>query len=158
MTTLKYSHFTTDAYPGDRRVDAWRDALGHVSLGLQDTAKLGNFYGQARSVVSPLGIHFTRLAASGQSLTGLAPRRTRRLDRLAACRRREARQRRRSRRDRCRRPRLWATLRRLRPFLRRRLSRPFHPAAAARAAVARPRLPGEPSWLPAPRAWHQPDP
>src|SRR5258708_13415783 len=74
MTTLKYSHFTTDAYPGDRRVDAWRDALGHVSLGLQDTAKLGNFYGQARSVVSPLGIHFTRLAASGQSLTGLAPR------------------------------------------------------------------------------------
>ena len=72
MATLKYTHFTTDAYPGDRRVDAWRDALGHVSLGLQGTADLGTFYGQARAVVSPLGIVFTRLSASGQSLTGQA--------------------------------------------------------------------------------------
>lgn len=72
MTTLKQTHFTTDAYPGDRRVDAWRDALGHVSLGLQGTEELGTFHGQARSVVSPLGIVFTRLSASGQSLTGQA--------------------------------------------------------------------------------------
>src|SRR5205807_2205067 len=74
MTTLKYTHFTTDAYPGDRRVDAWRDALGHVSLGLQGTAEPGTFFGQTRSVVSPLGIVFTRLSASGQSLTGQAQR------------------------------------------------------------------------------------
>jgi len=70
MTTLKASHFTTDAYPGDRRIDAWRDALGHVSLGLQGTAEFANFYGQTRSIVSSLGISFTRLSASRQSLAG----------------------------------------------------------------------------------------
>lgn len=74
MTTLKYTHFTTDAYPGDRRMEAWRDALGHMSLGLQGTADLGTFFGQTRSVVSPLGIVFTRLSASGQNLTGQAQR------------------------------------------------------------------------------------
>src|SRR5260370_36445383 len=41
---------------------------------MQESGELGNFSGQARWVVSPLGIHFTRLAASGQSLPGLAPR------------------------------------------------------------------------------------
>jgi hypothetical protein len=55
MTTLKTTHFTTDAYPGDRRVDAWRDALGHVSLGLRGTDQPGSFHGQARSVVAPPG-------------------------------------------------------------------------------------------------------
>jgi acetamidase/formamidase/AraC-like DNA-binding protein len=67
--TLNHSQFTTDAYPGDRRVDAWRDALGHVSLALQGITELGGFHGQARSVESPLGITFTRLVASAQNLT-----------------------------------------------------------------------------------------
>src|SRR5471030_53365 len=70
MTTLKQSHFTTEAYPGDRRIDAWRDALGHVSLRLEGAAEFEGFYGQTRSIVSPLGISFTRLSASSQSLTG----------------------------------------------------------------------------------------
>src|SRR5260370_7172745 len=41
---------------------------------MQESGELGNFSGQARWVVWRLGIHFGRLAASGQSLPGLAPR------------------------------------------------------------------------------------
>jgi acetamidase/formamidase/AraC-like DNA-binding protein len=69
--TLKHSQFTTDAYPGDRRIDAWRDVLGHVSLSLQSLAEPDGFHGHTRSVLSPLGLCFTRLAASGQDLTGV---------------------------------------------------------------------------------------
>jgi acetamidase/formamidase/AraC-like DNA-binding protein len=71
MTTLRQFHFTTDAYPGDRRMEAWRTALGQVSLGLHGAVEFENFYGQTRSIVSTLGISFTRLSASRQSLTGL---------------------------------------------------------------------------------------
>jgi acetamidase/formamidase/AraC-like DNA-binding protein len=69
---LKQSQFTTDAYPGDRRVEAWRDALNDVSLCLQSLSEANGFHGHTRSVVSPLGLCFTRLSASGQDLSGVA--------------------------------------------------------------------------------------
>ncbi len=64
------SHFTTEAYPGVQRVDAWREALGFLSLGSNNFGAGDGFHGSARSIVSPLGISFARIASGPQELSG----------------------------------------------------------------------------------------
>jgi acetamidase/formamidase/AraC-like DNA-binding protein len=69
---LMHSQFSTEAYPGDRRAHAWQEALGHISLQLKSLNGPVALFGRTRTVVSPLGISLTRIAASAQDLTGLA--------------------------------------------------------------------------------------
>lgn len=69
---LLQPQFSTDAYPGDRRAQAWQQALEGISLKLKTVNDLVALHGRTRSVVSPLGISFTRMAACAQDLTGLA--------------------------------------------------------------------------------------
>ncbi|MES2533804.1 MAG: helix-turn-helix domain-containing protein, partial [Pseudomonadota bacterium] len=67
-----HPQFSTDAYPGDHRAHAWQQALEGISLKLKTVNDPIALHGRTRSVVSPLGISFTRIAACAQDLTGLA--------------------------------------------------------------------------------------
>jgi len=58
------SYCTTEAYPGNRRADAWKDALGHLSLKVNRIEDDGRLHASARSIVSPMGIFFARNARS----------------------------------------------------------------------------------------------
>jgi acetamidase/formamidase/AraC-like DNA-binding protein len=67
---LNHSYFTTEAYPGDRRAHAWKDALGVLSLSLAKLDEDGAFHGSARSIISPQGIAFSRIFSCPQILAG----------------------------------------------------------------------------------------
>lgn len=68
------SYFSTEAYPGDRRTDAWKSALGAFSLAVKRLDDDGQLRASARSVVSPLGISFARIASGPQELSNAAVR------------------------------------------------------------------------------------
>ncbi len=58
---------TTNAYPRDQRLEAWRFALQRVSLMLQDAEE--DIYGDLVSFTSGQRIQFTRVAGTRQSFT-----------------------------------------------------------------------------------------
>jgi acetamidase/formamidase/AraC-like DNA-binding protein len=60
--------FTTNAYPKEQRRDAWRFALQRQAIDLKDMADEG-LYGELVTSRSELGIDFTRLTATRQSLS-----------------------------------------------------------------------------------------
>lgn len=64
--------FASEAYPLERRAEAWRDALGGIALRLKTLREPRLMHGRARALVGPLGLSFTRLAACAQDLTGMA--------------------------------------------------------------------------------------
>jgi acetamidase/formamidase/AraC-like DNA-binding protein len=64
------SHFTTEAYPGTQRVDAWKEALGLLSLRSDNFDQHAGFHGSAQSITSPLGISFARIASGPQEIFG----------------------------------------------------------------------------------------
>lgn len=68
------SFFSAEAYPGDRRADAWKAALAPLALAVRQIDDDGQLRASARSVVSPLGISFARLASGPQELSCAARR------------------------------------------------------------------------------------
>jgi AraC-like DNA-binding protein len=67
---MKSWRCSTDLVHGEERERVWRDALQQISLPstrLQD--HLG-FHGDVSSIVSPLGIEFSRVSSSAQTLSG----------------------------------------------------------------------------------------
>jgi acetamidase/formamidase/AraC-like DNA-binding protein len=66
MTT---SFFSTEAYPGDRRADAWKSALAPLAMKIKRLDDDGHLRASSRSVVSPLGISFSHIASSPQELS-----------------------------------------------------------------------------------------
>lgn len=61
---------STDAFSGDEREKIWSEALQRVSLPstrLQDKA---GFHGDVSTIVSPLGIEFSRVSSSAQTMSG----------------------------------------------------------------------------------------
>ncbi len=61
--------FTTESYPERSRLDAWRDALGKLSVGTTDAAGPDDVFATARAVTSPLGIIFAKIASGPQRLS-----------------------------------------------------------------------------------------
>ncbi len=68
------SYFSTEAYPADRRADAWKAALGPFSLAVKHLGDDGQLRASAQSIVSPLGISFARIASGPQELSSAAAR------------------------------------------------------------------------------------
>ena len=68
------SYFSTEAYPADRRADAWKAALGPFSLAVKHLGDDGQLRASAQSIVSPLGISFARIASGPQELSSAAVR------------------------------------------------------------------------------------
>ncbi|MDB5985160.1 MAG: Transcriptional regulator, AraC family [Nevskia sp.] len=62
------SYFTTESYPANQRMDAWRESLGKFSLHMKDKSVDGGFYGSISSATSPQGILFGRITSSPQEL------------------------------------------------------------------------------------------
>jgi AraC-like DNA-binding protein len=67
---------STESFSGPERERVWGEALHHISLPgtrLQDHA---GFHGNVSSIVSPLGIEFSRVASSAQTISGKCASRT----------------------------------------------------------------------------------
>jgi len=69
MPLLNSSYFTTESYPQHQRVNAWREALGRLSLDVKDLDGGGGMYGTVASAVSPQGITFARITSGPQELS-----------------------------------------------------------------------------------------
>lgn len=67
-------YFTTEAYPVSQRALAWKEALSQFSLKFRGFDDEGGLYGSTRSIMSPAGISFARIASSPQELTGSGER------------------------------------------------------------------------------------
>jgi AraC-like DNA-binding protein len=63
------SYFTTEAYPGSHRVDAWTNALAPLSLQPKRIEDPDRLHASARWIVSPLGISFARLNSCAQEFS-----------------------------------------------------------------------------------------
>jgi acetamidase/formamidase/AraC-like DNA-binding protein len=61
--------FTTESYPDHRRLEAWRDVLGKLSIEAPDGAAERDVFATAQAVESPLGIVFAQIAAGPQRLS-----------------------------------------------------------------------------------------
>jgi acetamidase/formamidase/AraC-like DNA-binding protein len=61
--------FTTESYPDHRRLEAWRDVLGKLSIEPRNTAGTRGVFATAQAVESPLGIVFAQIAAGPQRLS-----------------------------------------------------------------------------------------
>lgn len=61
--------FTTESYPDKSRLDAWRDALGKLSIEARDPPGSDDVFATARAVTSPLGIIFAQIASGPQRLS-----------------------------------------------------------------------------------------
>lgn len=63
------SYFTTEAYPGSDRADAWTNTLAQFSLQSKRIDDAGSLHASARWIVSPLGISFARLNSCPQEFS-----------------------------------------------------------------------------------------
>ena len=61
---------STDLVSGEERERVWRDALQQISLPSTLVQDHSGFHGDVSSVVSPLGIEFSRVSSSAQILSG----------------------------------------------------------------------------------------
>lgn len=61
---------STESVRGEERQRLWRDALQQISLPSTRLQDLPGFHGDISSVVSPLGIEFSRVSSSAQTLSG----------------------------------------------------------------------------------------
>ena len=66
---VSHSEFTTEAYPGDQRLEAWRQALRRVRLDLSGHPDSQAMQGHVHEVVAPLGLGFTRLSGTAQEIS-----------------------------------------------------------------------------------------
>jgi len=66
---------SADNVGSDDREQGWRDALNQISLPLPHLRDRGEFHGDVISVTSPLGIEFSRVASSAQTISGACPSR-----------------------------------------------------------------------------------
>jgi acetamidase/formamidase/AraC-like DNA-binding protein len=66
------SYFTTEAYPGSDRADAWANLLAQFSLQPKRLVEASSLHASARWIVSPLGISFARLNSCPQEFAGRA--------------------------------------------------------------------------------------
>jgi AraC-like DNA-binding protein len=67
MKAWKYS---TDLVKGDERERVWGEALHQISLPATSVHDRSGFHGDVSSIVSPLGIEFSRVSSSAQTLSG----------------------------------------------------------------------------------------
>jgi|SRR3984885_651675 len=61
---------STDDVSGGERERVWQDALKQISLPTTRLSDHSGFYGDVTSVVSPLGVEFSRVSSSAQTLSG----------------------------------------------------------------------------------------
>jgi acetamidase/formamidase/AraC-like DNA-binding protein len=61
--------FTTESYPDHRRLEAWRDVLGRLSIEARGAAAARDVFATAQATESPLGIVFAQIAAGPQRLS-----------------------------------------------------------------------------------------
>src|SRR5579862_1671226 len=64
------SYFTMEAFPGDQRAAAWSRVFDRLALHPSRLDGGGRVHGCVRSLVSPMGISFVRVAASPQEFIG----------------------------------------------------------------------------------------
>ena len=65
--------FTTDAFDGNARGDAWRDAMGRVCLPVGALPDGKPVDGSLSCLVSPMGIEFSLVASEPQEISGRYP-------------------------------------------------------------------------------------
>ncbi len=63
--------FTTASLPGEGRERAWSEALQQVCLPGASPCDEDGFFGEVSSIVSPLGIEFSRVTSSAQTISGV---------------------------------------------------------------------------------------
>lgn len=67
MRSWKYS---TDTFSNGERERAWQDALTQISLPEARVQDHSEFHGDVSAIVSPLGIEFSRVSSSPQTISG----------------------------------------------------------------------------------------
>jgi AraC-like DNA-binding protein len=70
-SAMKMWKCSTDAYSGEERERAWQEALRQISLPSSRLQDQAGFHGDVSSVVSPLGIEFSRVSSSAQTISGV---------------------------------------------------------------------------------------
>jgi acetamidase/formamidase/AraC-like DNA-binding protein len=68
-STMNSWSFTTESYPDHRRLEAWQDVLGRLSIEARDGVAARDVFATAQAVESPLGIVFAQIAAGPQRLS-----------------------------------------------------------------------------------------
>jgi AraC-like DNA-binding protein len=66
---------STDVVHGEERERVWGDALRQISLPATRLVDNMGFHGDVSSITSPLGIEFSRVSSSAQTLSGACPSR-----------------------------------------------------------------------------------
>jgi AraC-like DNA-binding protein len=66
---------STDSFAGPERERVWGEALSHISLPGTRLIDQAGFHGNVSSIVSPLGLEFSRVSASAQTISGKCPTR-----------------------------------------------------------------------------------
>jgi len=61
---------STDSFSGEERERVWDEALQQISLPSTRLQDRDGFHGDVSSIVSPLGIEFSRVSSSAQTLSG----------------------------------------------------------------------------------------
>ncbi|MDR3507097.1 MAG: acetamidase/formamidase family protein [Caulobacteraceae bacterium] len=64
---MNSSHFTTEAYPGQPRLAAWRETLSQFQLSVKDNGAGADLYGTMSCATSRQGFLFGRVASGSQS-------------------------------------------------------------------------------------------
>ncbi len=75
MGKMKSWKCSADLVGNDDRERVWRDAFSQISLPLPSLRDHSDFHGDVISVTSPLGIEFSRVASSAQTISGAVPSR-----------------------------------------------------------------------------------
>jgi acetamidase/formamidase/AraC-like DNA-binding protein len=65
---MKTWSFTTESYPDHRRLDAWRDVLGKLSIETRGKRYERGLFATAQALESPLGILFAQISSEPQEL------------------------------------------------------------------------------------------
>ena len=70
---MKAWRFSTGDYPRDQRLQAWREVLTRLRLPLGEPPHDDPFRGDVSCIVSPLGMDFSVMSASAQTISGRNP-------------------------------------------------------------------------------------
>ncbi|HET7335102.1 MAG TPA: helix-turn-helix transcriptional regulator [Rhizomicrobium sp.] len=68
---MKSWKFTTGLHTGSDSEQAWSQALEHICLPATSVRDRLGFFGEVSSIISPLGIEFSRVSSSAQTISGV---------------------------------------------------------------------------------------